>query len=519
MKKRLLLGVFILSISQTFAQGIWTESSTSWIYDLGSNTGKGENALTGGTVANGVVTNTNFGGNSIYSYSSKTLHDNNEGGWLPYPPSGTALVRLGGTNPGYFDLVGSSVQITGGWGAINKMSTHSIVGASAVARFHTKIKFGTDATAGSIRLGVGNASTTSSYFNSASNPSSTATESTVFALLNWTYSTTTKLTFQVRRNLGTGSIGFVTLADATDIFEKGGTYDLEIYCNNTAEEKKYTHIEEGEDSEVSVEFDLPARSFHIWVTTKNSTDKIITKQIIEGGKKEFPAAVATAAVPELALETPINAFVINTGSFPTTGGARTALTMSAVDFTFQQTTTPVSLISFTAQNQNNAVKLNWATASEQNNSHFDVLRSSNGKEFHSINTVAGEGNSTTVRHYSYSDYNPVSGTNYYKLRQVDFNGTSTESEAQAVSINIEKDESFLYQEGNSLLASIYSGAVTNGTIKLSSVLGSVLLERQVRLQPGYTNVNLGNINLQPGMYVAYITVAGKAKSVKFLYGQ
>ncbi|QIL76038.1 T9SS type A sorting domain-containing protein [Hymenobacter sp. HDW8] len=74
-----------------------------------------------------------------------------------------------------------------------------------------------------------------------------------------------------------------------------------------------------------------------------------------------------------------------------------------------------------------AVNLKWSTATEVNNDHFLLERSANGITFEKIAQVAGAGNSTMLRNYVYTDASPLATSTYYRLRQVDYDGTSTYS--------------------------------------------------------------------------------------------
>lgn len=95
-------------------------------------------------------------------------------------------------------------------------------------------------------------------------------------------------------------------------------------------------------------------------------------------------------------------------------------------------TSPVELFSFYAEDRNGDVALLWATASEKNNDYFDVERSPDGKKFDAISKIKGNGNSGTILYYEFTDEYPVYGTSYYRLKQVDFDGTSEYSEVIAV---------------------------------------------------------------------------------------
>ncbi len=81
---------------------------------------------------------------------------------------------------------------------------------------------------------------------------------------------------------------------------------------------------------------------------------------------------------------------------------------------------PVELLYFTANCENKNAKLNWATGSEQNCDFFSVERSNDGISFSPIGIVAGSGNSSTEKKYSYTDNEPSSGISYYRLKEVDY---------------------------------------------------------------------------------------------------
>lgn len=95
---------------------------------------------------------------------------------------------------------------------------------------------------------------------------------------------------------------------------------------------------------------------------------------------------------------------------------------------------PVELIQFNALRQNaDEVLLNWATASEINNQGFQLERMLEGETaFTEIAWIDGKGNSIITNHYQHIDKNSTLGISYYRLKQVDFDGTVTYSEVRAV---------------------------------------------------------------------------------------
>ena len=100
---------------------------------------------------------------------------------------------------------------------------------------------------------------------------------------------------------------------------------------------------------------------------------------------------------------------------------------------------PVDLLLFQAMNEKNKVKLEWITASEIDNDYFSIEHSTNGSVWQSIDTVQGAGNSTELLHYRYRHLNPALGMNYYRLKQVDFNGDFDYSKIVVVNTNNRTD--------------------------------------------------------------------------------
>ncbi|RZK98469.1 MAG: T9SS type A sorting domain-containing protein, partial [Hymenobacter sp.] len=93
---------------------------------------------------------------------------------------------------------------------------------------------------------------------------------------------------------------------------------------------------------------------------------------------------------------------------------------------------PVTLTSFGAVAQGTGVAVSWATASEQHNAGFEVQRSGDGTAFTALGTVSGGGTTLSAHTYSYFDASPLAGTAYYRLKQLDSDGTFTYSPVAAV---------------------------------------------------------------------------------------
>ncbi|MFL5754042.1 MAG: T9SS type A sorting domain-containing protein, partial [Bacteroidia bacterium] len=106
---------------------------------------------------------------------------------------------------------------------------------------------------------------------------------------------------------------------------------------------------------------------------------------------------------------------------------------------------PVELSDFYAVPQADKVLLNWQTTSESNNSGFNVERSTDGIGFEKINWVpsgTSNGNSTSLLNYTMADNKPLSGLSYYRLKQVDHNGSSKYS--QIISVDFQRSRHIIF---------------------------------------------------------------------------
>lgn len=141
---------------------------------------------------------------------------------------------------------------------------------------------------------------------------------------------------------------------------------------------------------------------------------------------------------------------------------------------FWDGTIPVELTSFTASVNYNDVQLSWQTATEKNNSGFQVERKSTG-DFESIGFVPGFGTTTEPMSYSFTDVNINPGTYYYRLKQIDFDGTFEYSDAVEVDIDapgeftLNQNYPNPFNPSTKITFSLASDA--NVTLKIFDVLG------------------------------------------------
>jgi hypothetical protein len=192
--------------------------------------------------------------------------------------------------------------------------------------------------------------------------------------------------------------------------------------------------------------------------------------------------------------------------------------------------TPVELVSFSAETDGRAVVLNWETATEENNRGFEVQRLQNYKiaklqNWERIGFVKGNGTTTITHSYSYTDKNVSPGKYYYRLKQIDFDGSFEYS--KVVEVNITASTKFSLKQNypnpfNPVTTIKYS--IPNvGTsfmkfvqLKVYNTLGEEVetLVNEEKPAGSYT-VKFDASNLPSGVYIYRLT-AGNYSAVKKL---
>lgn len=102
---------------------------------------------------------------------------------------------------------------------------------------------------------------------------------------------------------------------------------------------------------------------------------------------------------------------------------------------FSDPTVPVELTSFAGSVVDGAVELSWITITETNNSGFEVQSKSAAHAWKSLDFIPGNGTTTRPQSYSFIDKSPAEGLNYYRVKQIDFDGSFEFSPTIEVDVN------------------------------------------------------------------------------------
>jgi photosystem II stability/assembly factor-like uncharacterized protein len=183
---------------------------------------------------------------------------------------------------------------------------------------------------------------------------------------------------------------------------------------------------------------------------------------------------------------------------------------------------PVELIAFSAFVNENSVTLGWTTATEVNNKGFEIYRSEDNNNYQLISFSEGNGTTTEQNIYSFTDAQLNPGIYYYKIRQIDFDGTTTEyklSTSVEVTVplvfNISQNYPNPFNPSTVISYSIPVDAFVS--LKIFDVLGNEVaqLVNELKTANRYT-INFDASGLSSGIYYYTISAGSFNKTMKMI---
>lgn len=179
---------------------------------------------------------------------------------------------------------------------------------------------------------------------------------------------------------------------------------------------------------------------------------------------------------------------------------------------------PVKIITFDAKYSIKYKKVDivWSTVSEINNSHFVVEKSPDAKNFTEINIVKGSGNSNKLAAYSVIDYNPYIDINYYRLKQVDFDGKFSYSDIVAVNVGTGASSSDYLFYNKSIPEIKVLTPKQKLHIGLTNLLGQTVYSKWFEnIEPG-TVIRIEPVTLRGVYFISFID-GNKCETIRFLH--
>ncbi len=173
---------------------------------------------------------------------------------------------------------------------------------------------------------------------------------------------------------------------------------------------------------------------------------------------------------------------------------------------------PVELVSYTAKLEGNYTKLQWITTNERNNKGFVIYRSGDDGVFIKIGEVdknAKEPNTLNLTLYTFIDKQPLNGNNYYKLVQLDNDGTATELGIKPLTYNLKLVTYHVFPNPTKDKLTVSFEPAKYTSLALSSVDGKVL--RTVPLNQQQDSLTIDLSTYPTGVYL--IRLIGTKESI------
>lgn len=170
------------------------------------------------------------------------------------------------------------------------------------------------------------------------------------------------------------------------------------------------------------------------------------------------------------------------------------------NFVKQSLTVPVDYLDFIAIAYESYVEIDWSTASEINNDFFQLEKSHNGEDFYPIHIVRGHQQSLSIKEYSFRDQNVFTGDNYYRLMQVDLDGTKSYSDRIVVNKQALENRFKIYPNPTTDFIMLNSNSLINEesiTLIIRELNGSEVLRKSMDTK---TRINVSD-KIVPGLYM------------------
>ena len=173
---------------------------------------------------------------------------------------------------------------------------------------------------------------------------------------------------------------------------------------------------------------------------------------------------------------------------------------------------PVELIGFSAKEVERGILLQWSTATEIDNQEFVIEKSTDGKNFLDLQSIPGAGQTDQRRDYQFLDKSVNAPLLYYRLRQVDFDGSIHRSKIVVVqpkdnhvdvNVQFDADQSLLHIDFDHNLN-------RDGTLSLFDLKGSLIYQYAIDKEANFIDLNIDP--LAKGAYILHIKLDSKVHS-------
>lgn len=169
---------------------------------------------------------------------------------------------------------------------------------------------------------------------------------------------------------------------------------------------------------------------------------------------------------------------------------------------------PIVFLDFSAKKQEETSVLDWTTTQEVNSDYYEIQRAGENKQFLPIGKVKSKGDHSSVSAYRFVDETPLEGNNYYRIKQIDFDGRSMNSPVRSLKYDGAPIafETWPNPTSDILHIQFQNNRINVGEIKLINLTGQVILFQTIQGRMQSTQMDVST--LEPGLYHLVIEADG-----------
>jgi transcription elongation factor Elf1 len=188
---------------------------------------------------------------------------------------------------------------------------------------------------------------------------------------------------------------------------------------------------------------------------------------------------------------------------------------NVVPFTTSGTVVPLTWKFVKAQLLNNTTLVSWATSQEINTSKFEIEHSADGTSFVKIGEVSAAGNSNTISNYNFTHLKPITGFNFYRIKQIDVDGSFTYSViVKVLNRNDIKQTIIAPNPVSDVLNIVEATATFISTVEVYDSRGALVIRKMVNADEQVYSLPVSM--LAKGNYVLKINYKINSKTIAFI---
>ena len=156
-------------------------------------------------------------------------------------------------------------------------------------------------------------------------------------------------------------------------------------------------------------------------------------------------------------------------------------------------TLPMVMGDFSLSKSGTKVIVDWSTFSEQHSDHLEIERSSDAVNFSTIGTVSASGNSASTKQYSFTDYYPTVGNDFYRIKLVSDDGNPSYSAVKEIEITPPTEMKVIVNNSQNNIKVIMPENSSQSTLRLLDMQGRIIKIIKTTTQQEFVTIETSNI--------------------------